>query len=72
MREPYTQLYVHIVWSTWDRLPLLSADVQSAVYRCIQAECDRLGADVLAIGGVEDHIHILVRLPGYIGCIGYS
>jgi REP element-mobilizing transposase RayT len=63
MREPYTQLYVHLVWATWDRAPLLSAARKSAVYECIQAECVALNADVITIGGVENHVHVLVRLP---------
>jgi hypothetical protein len=24
MRRPFTQLYVHLVWATWDRLPLIT------------------------------------------------
>jgi putative transposase len=63
VREPYTQLYVHLVWSTWVRLPLLRGDVQSVVYHCIQAECRATGADLIAIGGIEDHVHVLVRMP---------
>ena len=30
MREPYTQLYVHLVWSTWDRQPLLTPELARA------------------------------------------
>jgi putative transposase len=63
MRTPWTQLYVHLVWRTWDRLPLLSGRVQAAVYACIRDECAALQAEVIAIGGMEDHIHLLVRLP---------
>jgi REP element-mobilizing transposase RayT len=63
MREPFTQLYVHIVWATWDRLPLLLPDRQKAAFACIQAECAELRAEVIALGGIEDHVHLLVRLP---------
>jgi putative transposase len=63
MREPFTQLFVHLVWATWDRLPLVTAELRPAIYGCIQAECSGLGAEVVAIGGVEDHVHVLVRLP---------
>jgi len=62
MREPYTQLYLHLVWATWDRLPLLPAELRPAVYGCIQAECRQLDADVVAIRGTEDHVHLLVRI----------
>jgi putative transposase len=63
MRDPFTRLYVHLVWATWDRLPLITPRIQPAVYRCIQAEATRLGCRVGAIGGIEDHVHVLVRYP---------
>ncbi|HYJ79305.1 MAG TPA: IS200/IS605 family transposase [Longimicrobiaceae bacterium] len=66
MRTPFTQLYLHFVWATWDRHPFLSEPLRSRVYACIQAECGRLGADVIALGGVEDHVHVLVRVPATI------
>ncbi|HEY0018609.1 MAG TPA: IS200/IS605 family transposase [Longimicrobium sp.] len=61
MRKPYTQLYVHLVWATWDRLPLLDHALRPRVYRCIQREAFNLGCEVGAIGGIEDHVHVLVR-----------
>lgn len=64
MRAPYTQLYLHLVWATWDRLPLLGEEeVLSRVYRCIREECLGLKCEPLAIGGIADHVHLLVRLP---------
>jgi putative transposase len=64
MRNSLLRVYVHLVWSTWDRLPLLVEPVQTAVYLCIRAETRRMGCEVIAIGGVEDHVHVLVRLAG--------
>jgi len=63
MRDTYTWLYVHCVWGTWDRLPLLSAERKAAVYDCIQAECTALKSEVIAIGGIENHVHVLARIP---------
>jgi putative transposase len=63
VRRPSTQVFVHAIWATWDRVPLLSGELKAAVYACIQAECTALSAEVLAIGGVEDHVHLLVRMP---------
>ena len=63
MRAPYTQLYVHVVWATWDRLPLISPVLEPRIYGAIVEKCGALKAFVLAIGGMPDHVHLLVRLP---------
>jgi REP element-mobilizing transposase RayT len=63
MRSAQVTVFVHFVWATWDRLPLLESEIKQAIYRAIGAKCEELRADVIAIGGVEDHIHLLVRLP---------
>jgi REP element-mobilizing transposase RayT len=63
MRSPWTQLYLHFTWATWDRHPFLTQSVRQRVYECIQAECVQMGAEVVAIGGIEDHVHLLVRVP---------
>jgi REP element-mobilizing transposase RayT len=63
VRETFTQIYLHLVWATWDRLPSLSAEIRPAVYACIKAECLDLKAEVIAIGGRAGHVHVLVRIP---------
>ncbi len=62
MRGPYTQLYVHIVWATWDRLPLITEDIEPRLYAAIAAKCRTLKCEPLAIGGIEEHVHLLARL----------
>ncbi|HEY3331751.1 MAG TPA: transposase [Capsulimonadaceae bacterium] len=66
MRSTLTQLYVHVVWATWDRVPLIDARMESVIYPAILNEARSLKADVLAIGGIEDHVHILARIPASI------
>jgi len=62
MRGPYTQLYLHLVWATWDRLPLITETVESRLYAAIAEKCRKLKCAPLAIGGIDDHVHLLVRL----------
>ena len=62
MREPWTELYLHLVWATWDRLPLIKAPLVQPVYACIQEECRKLKCESIAIGGIEDHVHLLARV----------
>ena len=59
----YAEIYLHLVWGTWDRLPLLTGDRVEVVYHAIRQECERLGAEAIAIGGIEDHVHLLARVP---------
>ena len=63
MRTPYTQLYVHMVWATWDRLPLITPDIEGRLYACIAKKCRQHKCEPLAIGGIEDHVHLLTRFP---------
>ena len=62
-RLTHVTVFIHLVWATWDRLPLITPTIENAVYRAIGAKCRELGAEVAAIGGIEDHVHLLVRLP---------
>jgi REP element-mobilizing transposase RayT len=66
MRRAGVAVYIHIVWATWDRLPLLQGEREARVYRAIAAKCQELGAQVIALGGIEDHVHLLVGMPANI------
>jgi putative transposase len=63
MYSNYTQLYLHLVWATWNRLPLISDEVESRLYAAIAAKCRELQCQPLAVGGIADHVHVLVRIP---------
>ena len=63
MRAPYTQLYLHAVWATWDRLPLITPNIELRLYGAINEKCRELKSYPLALGGIDDHLHLLVRLP---------
>ncbi|OWY64360.1 transposase [cyanobacterium TDX16] len=69
MRANFTQLYVHCVWATWDRLPLITLDIQKLVYATIIRECEQLKCTVIAVGGIEDHIYLLT---GFLPSINIS
>lgn len=63
MRDTYHRLFVHAVWGTWDRLPLITPRVEAMVYADIRVECSKIKAELLEIGGIEDRIHVVVRIP---------
>jgi Transposase and inactivated derivatives len=57
------RLYYHLVWATKEREPLINSDREVKLYPYIIAKADDLGCIVHAIGGVEDHIHLVVSIP---------
>jgi len=63
MRRPCTIIYVHLVWSTWDRYPLIHPDWEAKLYAVMKAECRGTGSVPVAIGGTADHVHMLVDMP---------
>ncbi|SOD03819.1 REP element-mobilizing transposase RayT [bacterium JGI 053] len=63
MRQAYTQLYLHLVWATWDRMALVRPEFREAIYGCIQEQVKKHRCEPLAIGGMEDHVHLLIRFP---------
>jgi REP element-mobilizing transposase RayT len=56
-------LYVHLVWRTWDSLPLITPEIERRLYRNIQSESQKMKCTVLALNGSADHVHLLVMLP---------
>lgn len=59
MRHPYTLLYCHLVWGTWDRLPLIPPSAEPRLYGEMERKIRELRGIPIAIGGIEDHVHCL-------------
>ena len=57
------RLYCHLVWTTRDRLPLIDAATATFLERYLRSVASRLGADIMEIGMVQTHVHILARVP---------
>jgi putative transposase len=61
--RPYTKLFCHLVWATWDRVPLITPEHEPRLHSMIRAKLRELNCAPIATGGVEDHVHILCRYP---------
>lgn len=66
MRRNKLALHLHLNWATWERLPLITPDIERRLYRNIESEARGMGCTVLALNGVEDHTHLLVKYPATI------
>lgn len=62
MTHSYRLHYFHLVWSTKHRQPYLSSDIQSRLYPYLGAITRNHSGKLLEIGGMPDHIHILIEL----------
>ena len=60
---PRWRLFYHLVWSTDGRRPLITPPIEAAAHRELRTIADRCGILVHAIGGIEDHIHLVVSIP---------
>ena len=63
MRRSKVVAPIHLVWTTYQRMPLIRPEIEEALYRCICGEAERLKGEVLAIGGMPDHVHLVVMFP---------
>lgn len=59
----YTRLLYHIVICTKYRIPSISLEYDRELYTFILDMCNRRGVVLYRIGGMPDHIHLLVDLP---------
>jgi REP element-mobilizing transposase RayT len=66
MRQNKLKVYLHLVWGTWDRLPLITEAMERELYRYIGGVCQKHGCSVLAIGGMPDHVHLFLTYPSTI------
>jgi len=63
MSHRFTALFTHIIFSTKDRFPHLDRDLAPECLAYIGGIIENVGGRRIAIGGVADHVHILVDMP---------
>ena len=59
----HTQLTYHVVFSTKYRRPVMSANIRERVYEYMGGTIRGRKGHLLEVGGVEDHIHLLMNIP---------
>ena len=53
---------VHVIFSTKDRTPLLDESVRPRLHAYLATVVRGSGCECYRVGGVEDHVHLAVRL----------
>lgn len=60
---PYWKLYYHLVWATHSRAPLIVAELEPGLHNYLRGKAIDLGGYVHGVGGIEDHVHLVVSIP---------
>ena len=62
MTHRLSQVYLHIVFSTKNRMPWITPETEAFLYPCLARIASSYKAATLAINGTHDHVHLLQRL----------
>jgi putative transposase len=62
MSQSLVKNYVHLVFSTKYRVPLILPEVEVELHSYLWGICDNLNCQPIKIGGYTDHVHILCLL----------
>jgi REP element-mobilizing transposase RayT len=63
MSHSLSSLLTHVIFGTKDRIPCISNNIQSELWRYIGGIVRELEGSALIVNGMADHAHILLQLP---------
>jgi len=63
LQNSHSKMCLHLVWSTEERVPILDKEFRESLYDHIRAAAPLNKGQIYSIGGVEDHIHVLMEVP---------
>lgn len=63
MSHAYVGNFVHCVFSTKDRLPIIPAELKEKLWAYVGGIAVNLGVTLMAVGGTNNHLHLLILLP---------
>ncbi|MBU3679777.1 MAG: IS200/IS605 family transposase [Candidatus Kapabacteria bacterium] len=63
MPHSKTWLCYHLVFATKNRHPFIAEPIERTVWGILWDICRANGLHPFAVGGIEDHIHVLVGIP---------
>src|SRR5688572_21595905 len=63
MANTYTSLHYHVIFSTKNRELWIRANLESRIWSYLGGVARENGVKALLIGGIEDHVHLLLGIP---------
>jgi putative transposase len=62
MSQNFHALWVHLVWSTKNREPLITREIKWPLYEIIREVCKQKGYYLDHVNGIADHVHLLMEI----------
>ena len=62
MPKSFNRIWIHSIWSTKHRLPLIEPKNENIIHDFIKNELREMGCPVGAVNGMSDHVHCLFLL----------
>jgi putative transposase len=62
MADIFHELVFHLIFATKARAPLITPPLQRLLFNHFRQICSELRGELHEIGGIEDHVHLLVSL----------
>ena len=62
MPQSHSAVFIHIIFSTYGRAPLIRDSIAERLWAYIAGACNQQGCVTFAVGGVADHVHIACAL----------
>jgi REP element-mobilizing transposase RayT len=63
MSHTHAANFVHCIFSTKERRDLIPHELQDRLYAYMIGIAGNLGFKILAVGGISNHLHLLIGLP---------
>ncbi len=60
----FSQIYLHVTFHTKDNRAMIRGEIESRLHDYLRTRAlESPGVEVHAIGGIDDHVHLAVRIP---------
>jgi len=59
---PYIKVYIHFIWATKNRKPIITKELKPLLLTHIKENSIKKGIFIHSLNCVEDHVHLLISL----------
>lgn len=62
MSHSLCKIWIHAIWGTKERIPLIESKIEKPLYDCMYGEFIKVNSPARIINGMPDHVHSLFLL----------